>query len=209
MLPTLVTTIAGREDGGTLSQDIVTVVNGTAGSAGAWTDIVVRPGIAGETADYVCQNHANMGASITIAAGAAGNYGDGLTLDAVVEGGVFTSIKSTSSQGQNYAANDTLHSSKTVADVGGAGSGVIFRLDQQDLTLSEVTNISLTGGPYAVSDVLSVDPGDAGGTGSGFQYTVTKVGFIRDVTISDGGFGYNPTQTLIPRVPGNNRRYKW
>ena len=193
------TLIAGREDGGTLSQDIVTVVNGTAGSAGAWTDVVVRPGTAGETADYVCQNHANMGASITIAAGAAGNYGDGLTLDAVVTGGVFTSIKSTSSQGQNYAANDTL--SFAAADVGGAGSGVIFRLDQQDLTLSEVTNISLTGGPYAVSDVLSVDPANAGGTGSGFQYTVTKVGFIRDVEVAEPGYGYNPTQRLKPRIP--------
>ena len=34
------TIIAGREDGGTLSSDIVTVVNGTAGSAGAFTDII-------------------------------------------------------------------------------------------------------------------------------------------------------------------------
>ena len=69
--------------------------------------------------------------------------------------------------------------------------------------INEVTNISLDGGPYTVGDVLSVDQGDVGGSGSGFQYTVTKVGFIKDVTISDGGFGYNVGQTLIPRVSGN------
>ncbi len=139
-----------------------------------------------------------MGAAITISAGAAGNYGDGMTFDLVVEGGVFTSIKSTSTQGENYAIGDTL--SFTQADVGGSGSGVLFTLTSNNTTLSEVTNISLAGGPYAVGDVLSVDPTNVGGTGANFQYTVTKVGFIRDVTVSEAGYGYNPTQRLKPRI---------
>ena len=78
-----------------------------------------------------------------------------------------------------------------------------MQLTANTTVINEVTNISLDGGPYTVGDVLSVDQGDVGGSGSGFQYTVTKVGFIKDVTISDGGFGYNVGQTLIPRVSGN------
>ena len=192
------TLIAGREDGDPLSSDIVSNTVGTAGSAGAFTDFTIRTGTAGETVDYICQSHANMGAAITISAGAAGNYGDGMTFDLKVEGGVFTSIKTTSTQGQNYFAGDTL--SFVQADVGGSGSGVIFTLTSNNTTLSEVENISLTGGPYTVGDVLSVDPTNVGGTGSNFQYTVTKVGFVRDVTISEAGYGYNPTQRLKPRI---------
>ena len=50
----------GREDGGVLNQDIVTVTNGTPGTAGAFTDVILRPGTAGETASYICTQHPNM-----------------------------------------------------------------------------------------------------------------------------------------------------
>ena len=52
--------IVGREDGGTLSADIISVSVGTPGNAGAFTDIIVRPGTAGEVADYICSQHANI-----------------------------------------------------------------------------------------------------------------------------------------------------
>ena len=191
--------IVGREDGETLSTDISAIPVGTPGTAGAFTDVVLGTGTAGETADYICSTHANMGASITINSGSTGNYGTGLSVDVTVEGGVITAVKS-NSQGENYAVGDTV--STTVQDTGGAGSGFVASLAAEVLNIATVENISLTGGPYAVGDVLSVDAGDVGGTGSGFQYTVTKVGFIRDVSIGDGGFGYNVGQTLIPRVSG-------
>jgi len=190
----------GREDGGTLATDIVSVSVGTPGSAGAYTDVVLRPGVAGETADYICSSHANMGASVTINSGSAGSYGTGLSIDVTVEGGQITQVFS-NAQGENYSIGNVIQARQ--ADVGGTGSGLAMQLTANTLVINEVTNISLDGGPYTVGDVLSVDQGDVGGSGSGFQYTVTKVGFIRDVTVSDGGFGYNVGQTLIPRVSGN------
>ena len=192
--------LIGREDGETLSNDIVSLPVGTPGTAGAFTDVVLRPGTAGETADYTCSSHANMGASITINSGSTGDYGTGLTLDVTVAGGVVTVVKS-NAQGENYFVGDQV--SATANELGGAGSNFRFTLTGNNLVVSTVENISLTGGPYTVGDVLSADPADIGGSGSGFQYTVTKVGFIRDVTVSEGGFGYNVGQTLIPRVSGN------
>ena len=67
---------------------MVAIQVGTPGNAGAFTDIIVRPGTAGEVADYICTQHANMGASFTIVSGSAGNYGDGLSLNVTVSGGV-------------------------------------------------------------------------------------------------------------------------
>ena len=61
----------GREDGGILSTDIVSVSVGTPGTAGAFTDVIFRPGTAGETANYICTQHPNMGASVTINTGTA------------------------------------------------------------------------------------------------------------------------------------------
>ena len=190
----------GREDGGTLATDIVSISVGTPGSAGAYTDVVLRPGTAGETADYICSSHANMGNSVTINSGSAGSYGTGLSIDVTVEGGQVTQVFS-NAQGENYQVGNDIQARQ--ADIGGTGSGLDMQLTANTTVINEVTNISLDGGPYTVGDVLSVDQGDVGGSGSGFQYTVTKVGFIKDVTISDGGFGYNVGQTLIPRVSGN------
>ena len=176
----------GREDGGTLATDIVSISVGTPGSAGAYTDVVLRPGTAGETADYICSSHANMGASVTINSGSAGSYGTGLSIDVTVEGGQVTQVFS-NAQGENYQIGQDIQARQ--ADIGGTGNGLDMQLTANTTVINEVTNISLDGGPYTVGDVLSVDQGDVGGSGSGFQYTVTKVGFIKDVTISDGGYG--------------------
>ena len=47
---------------------------------------------------------------------------------------------------------------------------------------------SSTGGAYAVSDVLSVaDSTVGGGGGSGFQFTVSKVGFVDTVVVDTPG----------------------
>lgn len=189
--------IVGREDGGTLSADIISVSVGTPGNAGAFTDIIVRPGTAGETADYICSQHANMGAAFTIVSGTAGNYGDGLTLDVTVSGGAVTEAV-TNGQGQNYFANDTV--SVLASALGNTGSGFVYTLNAQDNTISSVTNISLTGGPYTVGDVLSVDVQNVGGAGSGFEFTVSKIGFVRDTALVDAGFAYTVGQRLIPRV---------
>ena len=111
--------LIGREDGETLNNDIVAIPVGTAGTAGAFTDVVLRPGVAGETADYICSQHANMGASITINSGSTGDYGTGLSLDVTVAGGVVTVVKS-NAQGENYFVGDQV--SGTAEELGGAGS---------------------------------------------------------------------------------------
>ena len=193
--------LISREDGQSLNTDIVSIPHGTAGEAGAFTDVVLRTGVAGETADYICSSHANMGAAITINSGSAGNYGDNMTADVTVEGGAVTVFKS-NAQGENYAVGDTIQ--LLASDLGNTGSGFAGTLSANTTVISTVENISLTGGPYAVGDVISVDPANVGGTGSGFQYTVTKVGFIRDVTVTEGGYGYNAGQTLKARISGGN-----
>ena len=194
--------IMGREDGGVLNTDIVSVSVGTPGTAGAFTDVIFRPGTAGETANYICTNHPNMGAAVTINTGTAGNYGSGLSLDIVVRGGGFVEEVKSNNQGENYNVGNTVQ----VLDsgLGGqGGSGFVGELTSNTTVITSVTNISLEGGPYQVGDVLSVDPQNVGGSGSNFTYTVTKVGFVKEVDINSGGFGYNVGQALIPRVVGN------
>lgn len=192
---------AGREDGGTLSTDILAVSYGTPGNAGAFTDIIVKPGTAGEVLDYICTAHANMGNSITIGTGTAGNYGTGLSANVTVAGGQITAISS-AAQGTDYAVGDTVSVNPYAMDTSGAGSGFVWTLAANDTTISVVDNISLTGGPYSVGMVLSVDSQNVGGSGSNFTYTVSKAGFVRDVTVVQGreGYGYTAGEVLYPRI---------
>lgn len=191
----------GREDGGTLSTDIAAVSYGTAGTDGAFVDIIVKPGTAGEVADYICTNHANMGSGITITTGTAGNYGTGLSADVTISGGQITEIKS-DGQGVDYAVGDTVSVNPFAIDTSGVGTGFVWTLAANDTTISDVSNISLTGGPYEVGMVLSVDNQNVGGSGSNFTYTVSNAGFVRDVEVVQGseGYGYTAGEVLYPRI---------
>ena len=130
----------GREDGGTLATDIVSISVGTPGSAGAYTDVVLRPGTAGETADYICSSHANMGASVTINSGSAGSYGTGLSIDVTVEGGQVTQVFS-NAQGENYQIGQDIQARQ--ADIGGTGNGLDMQLTANTTVTVSYTHLTL------------------------------------------------------------------
>ena len=67
-----------------------------------------------------------------------------------------------------------------------------------EVIIPSVTNISLTGTDYAIGEVLSVSDTDVGGGGgSGFQYTVSNVGFVSAVSVTEPGQAYELSDTLI------------
>ena len=104
-------------------------------------------------------------------------------------------------QGTGYKIGDILLIND-LQDLGSVGSGFEFTIQTNDTSISSVTNILVSGGPYTTSDILSVDPLlDAIGNGSGFEYSLTKTGFVDSVNIINPGFGYatgEPTFILEP-----------
>ena len=98
-----------------------------------------------------------------------------MTGDFTVSGGAITSL-SILTQGLGYALNNQL--SVDPGDVGGTGSGFVYTLNSEQTGVTAVNDISLTGAGYNIGDVLSVDDATVGGGGgSGFQFTVSNVGF--------------------------------
>ena len=64
--------------------------------------------------------------------------------------------------------------------------------------MASVTAISLAGSGYNIGDVLSVDDTTVGsGGGSGFQFTVSNVGFATAATVTNGGAAFEATDTLV------------
>jgi hypothetical protein len=182
----------------------VTGLNGrayrTAGLAGAYFEIIVGPGVSAEGIDsYLnCTNHGQTMIEpgiLSFTSGAAGQSGDGMQANAVVSGGAVTSIEITA-QGQNAKLNDVLV--VDADDLGGTGSGFQYTIQSNNTGVTSVTNISLTGQDYQIGDVLSADDATlGGGGGSGFQYTVSNVGFIVAAIVSTGGQAYELADTLI------------
>ena len=102
--------------------------------------------------------------------------------DIEVSGGQVTSV-TINAQGQDYSIGDVLI--LDAADVGGTGSGFSYTIQYKQTGISTVTDISLVGLRYKqLVTVLSVDDAYVGSVGgSGFQYTVSAVGFATGVTI--------------------------
>ena len=182
----------------------VTGLNGrayrTSGLAGAYFEIIVGPGVSAEGIDsYLnCTNHGQTMIEpgiLTFTTGAAGQSGDGMQANAVVSGGAVTSIE-ISAQGQNAKLNDVLV--VDADDLGGTGSGFQYTIQSNNTGVTSVTNISLTGQDYQIGDVLSADDATlGGGGGSGFQYTVSNVGFITAAVVTTGGQAFELADTLI------------
>jgi hypothetical protein len=62
-------------------------------------------------------------------------------------------------------------------------------------------NIASSGSGYVSDDILSISNASVGGTGSGFQYTVSNnPGLINDITFSNRGSGYSISDVLT--LPG-------
>ena len=151
---------------------------------------------AADTIQYgsVPQNGNNF--TVSTGVGSQGVYGFGAQATVVVgSAGTATSWTFTN-QGTGYKATDVVTANNT--DLGNVGSGVSFTINADDRSVSSVTNISTTGGPYSVGDVLTADPAfDTAGNGSGFQYTVTKAGYLDSVVVAEAGFGFFANDTLF------------
>ena len=134
--------------------------------------------------------------AVSTGVGSQGVYGYGATADITVgDTGTVTAWTFTN-QGTGYKATDVV--TANVTELGNTGSGVSFTINADDRSVSSVTNISTTGGPYSVGDVLTADPAfDTAGNGSGFQYTVTKAGYLDSVVVAEAGFGFFANDTLL------------
>jgi len=180
-----------------------TVTYGSPGVAGSFVDIVVKPGATiGNTAYYECSTHGrkmSANALINVTAGAAGEYGHGAQLDITVAGGGVTiATFPTGMQGSDYKVGDVLRVTSNALI--GNTSGFLYTITGNDTGVFSVTEIQASGSGYAVSDVLSADDvnlGDAGG--SGFQYTVSKVGYVgtAEIATGNGGAGFFSGQTIV------------
>ena len=177
---------------------------GTPGNAGAYVDIICKPGATiGATAYYQCSSHGrpmSENALINVTAGTAGESGSGAQLDITVEGGAVTAATfSTGMQGSGYNVGDVITAASDTLI--GNGTGFLYTITGNDTGIFSVTDIQASGSGYAVNDVLGVADADVGnsGSGSGFQFTVTKAGYVDSATIAEGngGSGFFSGQTVV------------
>ena len=195
------TSVPQNNQGGS---DIEVTPIGTAGSAGAYTEVIVKT-FADEAGgyDYSCVAHGiTMGrvGGITASAGAAGTHGHGATANVTVSGGAVT-VFTLDNQGNDYATGMVMTMDEfQIGDAGGGtfqGSGFLYTLNANSTGISTVANISLTGTGYAAGNVLSVADADVGGGGgSSFAFTVNKAGFLKEATVSTAGRNFKVGDTL-------------
>ena len=173
---------------------------GTLGTAGSYFEVVVAPGVAAlSLTTYLnCTVHGQgmiEPGTVAFQTGTAGQSGTLMTANITVSGGAVTAVTIVN-QGQNVKVGDVLIIDNT--GVGGSGSGFQYTINSSNTGIATVTNISLDGSGYAIGEVLSVadnDVGEAGG--SGFQYTISNVGFVTGIDIQDPGQAYELADTLI------------
>ena len=173
---------------------------GNVGTAGSYFEIVVAPGVAAlSLTTYLnCTVHGQgmiEPGTVAFQTGTAGQSGTGMTANITVTGDAVTAV-TILTQGQNIKVGDVLIIDN--AGVGGTGSGFQYTINSNNTGITSVTNISLDGSGYAIGEVLSVadnDVGEAGG--SGFQYTISNVGFVTAIDIQDPGQAYELADTLI------------
>ena len=172
----------------------------TPGTAGSYYELIVGPSVSSLSTDsyLVCTTHGQTMSepgTVTFTTGTAGQSGDQMSGNITVSGGAVTAVTLTA-QGSNYKLNDVL--TIDADDLGGSGSGFQFTLSSNSTGITTVTNISLTGEGYQIGDVLSVDDATVGGGGgSGFQYTVSNVGFATAAAVTVGGQAFETADTLI------------
>ena len=185
-------------------------VKGQTGTAGAFQDLVIKPGATTGTnvIRYDCANHPNMapaGGNITVNTGTAGSHGVGAFADIDVSGQAVTNITFVA-DGNGYKAGDVLQISNL--DVGNAGSGFEYTISGIVYT-GVVTTVTITdsGSGYQTGDTLGVNDSDVGGggTGSGFQYTITtQPGLIKNFAPAQKGTGYQVGDVLTLGQGVNN-----
>lgn len=199
-------------DGGALSSDLyVFNTRGTAGLAGSFSDLIIKPEApTGGQIRYDCANHPNMGpagGNINVNAGASGNFGTSAYADLTISGGAITSL-SFVDEGTGYRAGDTLYVKES--DVG-SNTGFLYTVNSVVFT-GTVNSVDVTaqGIDYNLNDVLTINDSDVGGGGgSGFQYTVnTDPGRVSDLAFDSYGTGYVATDLLeLPKAVANISSY--
>ena len=172
----------------------VVTEDGTPGNTGAYVEVIAKDTAAPSTGtvSYYCTAHGGtMGNYVTVTngSGSPGVYGDGLTATVTVDAGGTVTGFTIVTQGSGYKITDSFGLPGT--SQAGTGTAFQYTINSLNTGISSVTNISPNGGPYTISDVLSVDPSfDGVGSGSSFAFTLSKVGFVDSVTVNDGGYGF-------------------
>lgn len=205
----------GGTQGAALPAGVSFVTKGTAGTAGAFVDLIIAPTV--DTAlslRYNCSVHDGMGNAINYINGTTGSYGSGGAVTVVVSGNQFSSVTFTTG-GTNYQVNDVVQFA--VQDLGGSGTPGEFTISSFTYT-GVVSSVVITdpGSGYSAGDTLTANDSDLGGGGgsnfqleitsyfggSGFQYTIAGFGSVTSATITDPGDGY--TQGAVLSVdPGD------
>lgn len=180
-----------------LSQEnYVVIQKGSAGSAGAFVDLIVKPSAETSTIKYNCSNHDGMGANISIVSGIVGIYGSSLRANLVINSsGIVSSIEFINA-GDDYKENDILEVYNI--DIGGTGSGFEYTLSAPTYT-GEITNVIIqnNGTDYIIGDILSANSVDLGGFGSGFTFTIdNNPGVIENIEFISKGNGYQVNDEL-------------
>ena len=176
---------------------------GTPGTAGSFVDFVIKQNAtpSTNTVYYTCTQHGQSmseSAYIAITTGTAGVYGDGGQIDVTVGagGGVTAVAFSTGGQGTGWKAGDVVKVANP--SLIGSTNNFTYTINSNDTSISSLTDIVSSGSGYAVGNVLSCSDDDVGsGGGSGFQFTVTKVGYASSVVLSDGGNAFFTGQTVV------------
>jgi len=196
-------TFVSSTDGPLSPQDYTIISKGNAGSAGAFTDLIIKPTAATGSIKYSCSIHSGMGASITINSGVSGRYGSGASANITVSGGAITAFSFVSS-GSDYKSGDTLQ--VYVGDVGNTGSEFQYTLSTPTYTgVISTISISNSGNSYLLNDILSFNNSSVGGFGSGFQYTISsnpgKIGSL-SFPVKGSGYSINDLLSLPSGVSG-------
>ena len=177
---------------------------GSLGTANAYIDLILTDTITPQDNFYSYNSNTDGGiVNIIDGSSSPGVYGFDAFATIIVDSGEVSEFNFVN-QGTGYKTGDILLV-EDLESLGESGSGFEFTITSNDTSISSVSNISTFGGPYTTSDVLSFNPSfDGIGNGTGFQYTLTKTGFVDSVDIINPGFGYafgeeiyilNPSQT--------------
>ncbi len=172
---------------------------GVAGNAGAALYVTVSLDAPTETLQYVCQVHPNMGNTISVQSGTAGNGGNGIQATLEIASGSVTAVTITN-PGTGYEIGDTLivNNGDVQSSLSG-GSGFLLTLSGISYTgVVGAVTVSDQGSNYLKDDVLSANDSDlGGGGGSGFQFTVTtNPGQVSIASFDQKGTGYQAGDIL-------------
>jgi len=171
---------------------------GINGQAGAFVDLIIKPGAPTTSIEYVCTNHLNMGGTINLQSGAAGSSGSGMTVDIEVDASGAVISATIADAGSGYSTGDVLRALDTILI--GAGNGFEFTLGNSFTYTGTVSSVLISnqGSNYETGDTLSVADSDVGGGGgAGFLYTITSnPGSVSNLFWQNRGTGYQVGDTL-------------